>query len=326
MAMKSWYNVWRCALAAVLLIGSAAYGQGYPKKPVRIIAPFAAGGGTDVIARMVAERFSTVFGAPFYVENIAGANGIVGTTAAAKSSPDGYTLVLGSTGPNAVNGALYPKLAYDPGRDFVPVSTVATIPNVLVVNSSVPAKTVAELVQLARSTSNGLSYGSTGIGSPAHLAAELFSSAENIKMVHIAYKGVAAALPDLLSGNIQLMFPDILSALPHIRSGRLRALGITTAKRSDLVPDIPTLAEAGVPTFSMGLWYALFSPTGTPPEIVQRLNAEMTKMLNDPEVRKKIAAQGAEALPSSVEESNAFIMKEIARWSVSVKKLGITLD
>ncbi len=326
--MTKFGNIWRGALAAFVCLGAlSASAQDYPRKPVRIIAPFAAGGGTDVIARMMAQHFAEKLKATFYVENMPGANGIVGTTAAAKSPPDGYTLVLGSTGPNAVNPALRSDLAYDPARDFVPISVVATIPNVLVVNAEkVPAKSVAELVELARSKPEGLSYGSTGAGSPAHLAAELFSNAKGIKMVHVPYKGAGAAIPDLLAGNIQLMFPDLLSALPHIRSGRLRALGITTSKRSALVPDMPTLAEAGVPAYSMGLWYALFAPAGTPAEVVRLLNAETTKMLKDPSVAKKIADQGAEPLPTTVEEADAFIKKEIARWDASVKKLGIKVD
>jgi tripartite-type tricarboxylate transporter receptor subunit TctC len=321
-------DVWRAASFALLFaFAFAARAQDYPSHPVRIIAPFAAGGGTDAIARFIAQYFAESLKGTFYVDNKPGANGIVGTAAAAKAPADGYTLVLGSTGPNAVNPALRKDLPYDAVKDFTPIAIVATIPNVLVVNAEkVPAKSLDEFVRLARSAPAPLSYGSTGIGSPAHLAAELFCSAEGIRMVHVPYKGAGAAMPDLLAGNVQVMFADLLSALPHIRSGRLRALGITTAKRSVLMPELPTLAEAGVPAYNMGLWYALFAPAGTPANIVRVLNAETGRMLKDPVIVKKLLDQGAEPLPTSVGESEAFVKAEIVRWNEAVQKLGVKVE
>ncbi len=314
---------------AVFVLGAAAslsLAQNFPTKPVKIIAPFAVGGGTDFMARMIAQHLGASMKQPFIVDNMPGANGALGSRVAAKAAADGYTLQLGSPGPNAVNGALYPKLPYSPQKDFVAVSMISMVPNVLVVNPSVPAKSVKELIELARAKPGSLNYGSTGAGSPAHLAAEMFSSAVNVKMVHVPYKGAGAALPDLLAGNIQVMFPDLLTALPHIRSGGLRALAVTTAQRSGSAPELQTMIEAGVPGYETGLWYGLFAPSGTPQDVLQQLNREVVKMLGQTDIRLKLTSQGAEPMQMSVVESNNFVKRETDRLGAVVRRLGLELE
>lgn len=326
--MKQQAGFFAKAVAAIALgaAASLSLAQNFPTKPVKIIAPFVPGGGTDVMARMVAQHLGTAMKQPFIVENMPGANGALGSRVATKATPDGHTLQLGSPGPNAVNGALYPKLPYNPQKDFVAVSMISMVPNVLVVHPSVPAKSVKEFIEVARAKPGVLNYGSTGAGSPAHLAAEMFSSAVNAKMVHIPYKGAGAAIPDLLAGNIQVMFPDLLTALPHIRSGALRALAVTTAQRSGSAPELPTMIEAGVPGYETGLWYGLFAPSGIPQDVLQQLNREVVKMLGQADIRSRLTSQGAEPMQMSVEESNDFVKREIDRLGGLVRQLGLELE
>ncbi len=321
-------TVLRAALIFFLSLsfGAVTHAQDYPSKSVRIIAPYAAGGGTDILARLVARHLSDALKQPFVVENIPGANGTIGTATAANAPADGYTLVLGSPGPNAINAALYGNLPYDMETAFVPISMIAMVPNILVVHESVPAKNVAELISLVRQNPGVFSYGSSGIGGLSHLSGELFSSKNNIKMIHVPYKGAAAAYPDLLSGTLKVMFPDILSALPHIKSGKIRPLGLTTTKRSSIAPDIPTLSEAGMKDFNVVLWYGLFAPAKTPRHVIEKLNAETVKILKDPALRAQLAAQGAEAMPTSTEEADRFVKSEVGSWTEFIKKSGLRAD
>lgn len=311
---------------AFLGVAHQSVAQDYPGKQVRIIAPYVAGGGTDILARIIAQALSDSFKQPFIVENRPGANGIIGADFVAKAPADGYTLLMGSNGPNAVNAAIYQKLPYDAQNDFAPISIVALVPNVLLVSSSTPAKSVQELISLARTKPGALSFGSAGVGSPAHLAAELFKAMANVDMVHVPYKGGAATLADLLSGRLNIMFGDQLFAVPLVKSGKLRALAVTTSKRSSALPGLPTVAEAGLPGYNTGLWYGLFAPAGTPKEVVSKINAEVVKNLKRADMRERIAKQGGEVVASSPEELDALVKSEIVKWSKVAKQVGIRAD
>jgi tripartite-type tricarboxylate transporter receptor subunit TctC len=317
-----------CALlGATLLVGlPASAADQYPAHEVRIVAPFTAGGATDILARLIAQRLSDALKVPFVVENKPGANGAIGADFVAKAVPDGYTLLMGSNGPNAINGVLYPKLSYDPQRDFAPIAIVALVPNVLLVSPQTPAGNVRELLELARSKPGQLSFGSAGVGSPAHLAAELFKSMGHVDMVHVPYKGGAATLPDLIAGRIDVMFADQLFAVPQVKSGKVRALAVTTAHRSRALPDLPTVAESGLPGYDTGLWYALFAPRGTPDAIVHRLNVSLVDALKTPEMREQIAKQGGEVVGSSPEELAALVKSEMTKWGKVVNEFGIRAE
>ena len=307
----------------LLAAAKPAVAQGYPTQTVRIIAPYAAGGGTDILARIIAEAMSDAFGKPFVVENRTGANGVVGAEIVAKAPADGHTLLMGSNGPNVVNAVIYEKLPYDPLNGFAAISLIALVPNVLLISPAIPAKNVQELIALARSRPGVLSFGSAGIGSPAHLAGELFKALANVDMVHVPYKGGAATLADLLSGRIDVMFGDQLFATPLVRSGKLRALAVSTAKRSNTLPELPTVAEAGIPGYETGLWYGLFAPAGTPKEIVAKLNGEIIRRLEQPEMRERIGKLGGEVVASSPSELESLVKSEFSKWSKVTKQYGI---
>ena len=315
-------------LAAFLLIVSASlvHAQTYPSKPLRFVVPFAAGGGRDLVARTVAAKLTETLGQTVVVDNRAGAAGTIGTDVVAKSPPDGHTLLLGSSGPLAINPTLYAKLPYDAARDFAPVSLVTVMPFVLVVHPTLPVKSVKELIALAKARPNQLNYGSPGSGSTTHLANELLKSMTGIGIVHVPYKGVAPAATDLISGQVQMMSGDLSTLLPHVRSGRMRALAVTGAKRSTLLPQVPTVAEAGVEGYEASGWFGVLVPAATPPAIVERLNSAIAKGLAAPDARERLGALGGEVVGGTPEQFAAHVRGESAKWSKLIKALGLRAD
>ena len=318
------------AKAAVvsLLIACAlpALAQDYPRKPVRLIVPFAPGGGNDTVARAIGAQLGTQLGQQFLIDNRAGAGGIVGAELAARAAPDGYTLFLGGVGSLAVNPNLHAHLPYDPLKDFVPITLLASAPSVLVVHPSVPAASMGEFTALARKNPGKLNYASNGNGSSAQLAAVLYESMAGVRMVHIPYKGLAPALVDLLAGEVQLMFSSMVAILPHIQAGRLRALAVTSPERSSLLPGIPTLAESGLPGYEAGSWYGLLAPAGTPPAIVERLQEESARALKEPLVRERLAAEGARAIGSTPTEFERYIAGEYSRTGKLLRDAHIKME
>src|SRR5262249_14792135 len=312
------------ALAASIAL--SAFAQSYPSKPIRLIVPFAAGGGNDNIARLVGKRLNESLGQPLVIDNLPGAGGVLGAELAAKSAPDGYTLFLGGVGSHAVNPNLIEKLSYDPIRDFAPVILLARAPLILVVHPSVPAPTFAEFVAYARKNPGKLNFASNGNGSSAQLAAVMFDSMAGADMVHVPYRGLAPALTDLLSGQVQLMFSSVVAILPHIKAGKLRALAVTGEKRLTSLPDVPTVAESGFPRFEASSWYGILAPAGTPREIVTRLNTEFRKALEQPEVRKTLLGDGAEPVGGTPEEFAAFIRSEKERMGKLIRDAKIRLE
>jgi tripartite-type tricarboxylate transporter receptor subunit TctC len=313
-------------LACCALIVVSAYAQDYPRRPVRLIVPFPPGGGNDIVARAVAQELGKSLGQQFVVDNRAGAGGAIGAELAARSPADGYTLFLGGVGSHVVNPSLHAKLSYDPIRDFAPVTLIASAPSVLVVNPSLQATSVAEFTALAKANPGRLNYASNGNGSSAQLAAVLYESMAGVRMVHVPYKGVAPALVDLMSGEVQLMFGTLVAILPHIKAGRLRALAVTGRNRSVLLPEVPTLAESGLPGYEAGSWYGILAPAGTPGAIVARLNAEINNAIRQPEVRERLAAEGAEVIGGTPEEFAVHIRSELARMKKLVREGGLRVE
>jgi len=314
------------ALLLALLVSQAALAQAWPNRPVRFLVPFAAGAGiNDIMARLVGQHLGAGLGQPVVIENRAGAGGIAGTEAAAKAAPDGYTFLM--TNVSLVTSAyLYSRLPYDPQKDFVPVSLVATSPLMLVVHPSVAAKSVQELIALAKANPGRLNFGSGGVGSTPHLSVELFKSAAGIDAVHVPYKGGAPALNDLISGQLSFMIENVPGTMPFVKGGKLRALAITSAQRSLLEPALPTMAESGVRDYEVVGWQGLFGVAGTPPDIVVRLQAEVGKVLRLPEVRERLAALGAEPIGSTPAEFGAFVRAENARWGRIIREKGMRSD
>ena len=297
--------------------------QGYPSQPVRMVSPFPPGGSVDIVARLIAEPMAKQLGGTVLVENRSGASGNIGMEMVAKAKPDGHTIVL-NTIPLVTNQSLFDKLNYDFARDFVAIGMVATSQHVLVVPNRMPTKTVAELVNLARSTPGKLSYASAGTGSTFHLCAELFKDATRTFIVHVPYRGGGPALQDTLAGQVDLSFPILSAALPHIKAGNLRALAVTGAARTALVPTVPTLAEAGVKDFQFSQWLALLAPAGTPPELVARLNGALNEALRSTAVKEKFDAGSIDAWPTSPEEARKFLAAEANRFAALIKSRGIT--
>ena len=300
----------------------AAAQQAYPSKPVRIISPFPPGGGNDALCRIVAQKLVEGLKQQVIVENRAGANGIVGTEVAARSAPDGYTIVLIPSG-HAVNATLYRKLPFDSIRDFAPITLAGSSPLVLAVHPSLPVKSVKELVALARARPGQLTYVSAGVGASGHLGGALFETLTGTKMVHIPYKGMALAITDLMSGQVSLTFGTSLSVIPHARSGRLRALATTGARRSPALPDLPTVAEAGVPGYEASLWYGFVGPARLPPEVVRRLNSAIVAVLGLPDVRDRLASQGVDPQPTTPEEFAQLLASDVERWAKVIQRAGI---
>ncbi|MFA5915400.1 MAG: tripartite tricarboxylate transporter substrate binding protein, partial [Burkholderiales bacterium] len=299
----------------------------YPAKPIHLVVPYPAGGPLDIMARAIGQKLTEAWKQPVIVDNRAGAGGNIGADAVAKAAPDGYTLLMGAVATHAINPVLYSKIPYDPIKDFAPVALVAQVPNILVVNPSVPAKSVRELIELARAKPGSLNFASGSTGSTGHLAGELFNTMAGVKMVHIPYKGAAPATTDLLSGQVQLMFDNLASALPNVKAGKLRALAVTTLKRSPAVPDLPTIAESGLPGFDLTTWFGLFVPAGTPPEIVAKLNAEVVRALNAKDMRERLEKMGTEPpADNTPEHFAAFVRSEAAKYAKVVKASGARVD
>jgi len=321
-----WLEVRALAALTLMCCASGAAAQAYPTRPVRIVVPFPAGGGADFMARVVGQKLGDALGQTFVVDNRAGAAGVIGTDMVAKSAADGYTLVLGTTGTHATNPAVLANLPYDPARDFAPISIFSNAPFVLCVHPSLPVKNVRELIAFAKKHSGELTYGSSGIGSSTHLGFELFALSAGIKIRHIPYKGLPLAMIDLVAGNTSLVFDSVPSATPHIKSGRVRVLAIGSPQRSPSLPDLPTVAESGLPGYEMGSWYGLFAPAATPKEIVQRLAAETVKASTSADVRARFAGAGTDQLGLSAEESAALLAREIERWSKVARQAQIKAE
>ncbi|HYF18026.1 MAG TPA: tripartite tricarboxylate transporter substrate binding protein [Ramlibacter sp.] len=313
-------------LLAALGIAPSAFAQSWPAQPIRMIVGFAPGGFTDVLARLIGQKLSERLGQPVLVENRAGAAGTLGADLVAKAKPDGYTLLLAHSNSNSVAPALYPKLPYNVLNDFTPIIPVASTPLILTVNPKVPANNVREFVALARSKPGGLSYASSGGGSAQHLAAERFQLATGVQMTHVPYKGSGQAIADLLSGQVELNFESPPNVLSHARAGKLRLLAITSSKRSPLIPEVPTMAEAGVQNAEMQQWFAVMGPAKMPAEITRRLNTEIAAILKMPDVAEKIASQGGEMMAGTPEEFAKFIASDSAAFARLVKDAKITLE
>jgi tripartite-type tricarboxylate transporter receptor subunit TctC len=306
----------------MVMMPASEAAEPYPSKPLRFIAPNLPGGPTDILARLIGQKLAESLGQTVVIENRAGAGGNIGTEMAAKSPPDGYTLVTGNNATFGANVSLYPRLGFDPIKDFAPVVLVATQPNILVVHPSLPVDSVKGVIALARARPGELNYAGSGMGAAAHLAAELFKSMTGTSIVHVPYKSAAPALTDLIAGQTQLMFASSLSVMPHITGHRVRALAVTTGKRSRLMPELPTIAEAGVPGFEATTWHGVLVPAGTPAAIVDKLNAEINRMLQLPDVRERLAVLGAEILGGTRKEFADHIQREIPKWAKVVRESG----
>jgi tripartite-type tricarboxylate transporter receptor subunit TctC len=313
-----------CGLALpTRLVGAA---ETYPTRPVRLLVGLVAGGGTDVIARIVASKLGDALGQPVVVENRAGSGGLIAADTAAKAAPDGHTLLFGALSYSAIFASLYKKLPYDPVKDFAPISLVATVPNVLVVNPSFPARTVGAFIAHAKANPGKLSYGSSGNGSSLHLSMEMLKKRTGIEVSHVAYKGGAAAVIDLIGGHIEVMFDNLPGQIAFVKSGRTRALAVTTAKRNFQLPEVPTMIEAGVPGFEVIVWYGVFAPARVPAAIVAKLNTELVKTLKLPEIRERMAEQGAEPSPTTPEAFARFQKAEVVKWAKVVRESGAKVE
>lgn len=300
---------------AIALAGGAARAEDYPSHPIRLIVPYAAGGGADSVARIVAKRVGETIGQTIVIENRGGAGSIIGTELVNKSDPDGYTLLLGQSGPISINPAVYKTLPYDPLKDFAPVTMTTAYPYIMVVNPALGVKTLQEFVALARSKPGELNYGTTGVGAANHLVTELFDSKAGIRMTHIPYRGTALAVTDLIAGQVQVVFADPISALQHISAGTLLALAVTSKERSPVAPTVPTIAESGYPGFDAIAWHGILAPANTPPAIVRKLNTEIVAALKDPQTKALLEKQAMQTVGNSPEAFAGFIKQDIAVWT-----------
>jgi len=312
-------------LLAMLAIPALAQ-QAYPNKPIRLVVPFPAGGGTDIIAREVAQKLSTTLGWTFVIDNRPGSGGNLGVDTAAKAAPDGYTLALGQTSNLAINPALYSKMPYDPVKDLAPVGLVASAPLVLVVAADSPYKTLADVVSASKAKPGSLNFASPGNGTVAHLASELLQKTAGVKFIHVPYKGMAQAATDVIGGQVQLYMSSVPTLLGHIKNGKMRAIAVTSVKRVDDLPQVPTVAESGYKGFEAVTWFGVVAPAAVPKDIVLRLNTELNKALQTADVKKKLGDQGAAVLGGTPEQLGALIKSEITRWAPVVKESGAKLD
>jgi tripartite-type tricarboxylate transporter receptor subunit TctC len=319
------FTIFALALAGGLS-GIPVFAQTYPAKPVRVVVPFAAGGTTDIVTRILAQRMEAIWGQQLIVDNRPGAGGNIGSEIVARSPADGYTLLMATVATHGINASLYRKIPYDPVGDFAPITLVASTPSVLMLHPSIPAGSVKELIALAKANPGQLNFGSSGNGSSHHLAGELFDSMAGVKMTHVPYKGTAAALIDLLGGRIQLTFDTLPSAMPYVKGGKLKAIAVTSAKRTRSLPDLPTIAEAGVPGYEVTSWYGLLAPAGTPADIVRKLNADFVRAIRIPEVSEKMIEAGAEPVANTPEQFAEFIRSELKKWAIVVQGSGARVD
>jgi tripartite-type tricarboxylate transporter receptor subunit TctC len=318
------------SIAVAASIGLAApglaFGQGYPAKPIHFIVPYPAGGPLDTVARLLGQKVAESVKQPVVVENKPGAGGNIGADLVAKSPADGYTILMGAVATHAINPTLYANIPYDPVKDFAPVTQLASTPNVLVVNPSLAVANVKEFIAYAKAHPGALNFGSGSTGSAGHLAGELFKAMAGVQMVHVPYKGAGPAMQDLIGGQIQLMFDNLASSLGQMRAGKVKALAVTTAKRSPLAPDLPTIAESGLPGFDISTWFGVFAPGGTPPDIVQRLHDEFVKALADPGVRETMLRLGAEPVGNAPAQFAAYIQSEARKYAGIIKASGARVD
>jgi tripartite-type tricarboxylate transporter receptor subunit TctC len=311
---------------ATAIVPATLEAQAYPVKPIHWIIPFAAGGPTDLMSRAIGEKLTQQWGQQIVMDNKGGAGGNIGAELAAKSAPDGYTVMIGHVGTHAINVALYPRIPFDPIRDFTPITLIATLPLALVVHQSLPTKSVRELISLARSRPNQLSFASAGNGGPTHLAGELLRTMAKIDIVHVPYKGNAAALTELAGGQVQMMFSNLLTSMPHVRSGRLRALAVSTAKRSAQASELPTVAESGVPGYDVTPWYGILGPAKLPGVIVTKWSEEVGRIVALPEMQQRFVTQGIDLVSSTPEQFAQLIRSEISKWAKVVKESGAKVD
>jgi tripartite-type tricarboxylate transporter receptor subunit TctC len=312
------HGPWRRIALALALAGSCCAGSSradeYPSRPIRLIVPYAPGGGADTVARIVARRVSDSIGQTVVIENRGGAGAIIGTEMVAKAEPDGYTLLLGQSGPISINPAVYKDLRYDPIKDFAPITMTTAYPYILAVNAKLPVKSLQDFVALAKSKPGALNYGTTGIGAANHLVTELFSSKAGLKMTHIPYRGTALAVADLIGGQVTMVFSDPVSVLPHLQSGTLRGLAVTSAQRSDVAPDLPTISASGYPGFEALAWHGILAPAKTPANVINKLHAEIVKALQQPETKDVLVKQAMQPVGNTPAEFAAFIKQDIAIW------------
>lgn len=314
-------------LAALMLSMSGhAAEQSYPGRVLRFIVPGPPGGATDILARTIAQKLTESWGQQVIVDNRAGASGIIGTELTARAAPDGYTIMMGHSGTHAINVGLRKTLPYDPVKDFAPITLVATAPNVLVVPPSLPARSVKELIALAKAKPGQFNYASAGVGFSQHLAGELFSTMAGIKMTHVAYKGSAPALTDVMAGNVLLMFSNIPACIAQVRSNRLRALGVSSLKRSSAMPEVPTIAESGLSGYEAIAWFGVFAPAGLPQDLVKRLHGDIVRILAQPDVRDRTVQQGADPVGNTPEEFGKFVQTEIRKWAKVIRASGATAE
>jgi tripartite-type tricarboxylate transporter receptor subunit TctC len=315
------------AAAALIVVSTATAGlaQSYPSKPVRVVVPYPPGGSTDIVARVIGEQLSQSMGQRFVADNRPGAGGNIGMQLAAGAEPDGYTVVVGTTA-HAINMTLFKDLPYDTVKDFEPIALLTEIPLILVVNPAVEAQSVADLIALAKERPGTLNVASSGNGQSTHLAAEMFNAMAGIKLTHVPYKGSAPAITDVMAGHVQLMFDTVMSALPHVQAGKLRALAVSSAERAPVAPDVPTIAEAALPGYEAIAWNGLFAPAGTPRAIIDQLNAEVVRALQSEKVKEQLASLGATARPTTPSDFSTYVRDEVAKWAKVVKESGATVE
>lgn len=310
-------------LILVLLIQTPLLHAAYPDRPIRLIVAYPPGGGTDIIARLIAPELSKRLGQTITIENRGGASGNMGTEVAVNSAPNGYTLLMGNIGPNAINVSIFKKLAYHPEKDLAPISLVAITPNILVANNNLPVKSIADLIAFAKSSPGKINYPSAGAGTSSHLAGVLFSSIAQVDMVHVPYKGGGLAMNDLLGGQVDIFFATMPAAMPFIKSGKLKTLAVTSEKRSVVLPNVPTIAELGMPGYSASTWYGIYAPKGTPTDIVQKIHEATVEVLKIPELREQLIQRGFEPIGNTPDQFASFISSEITKWAKVVKIAGI---
>ena len=312
--------------ATLLSVSAASKSQSFPAKSIRWISPWPAGGANDIFSRAIGQKIAESLGQQVLVDNRPGAAGTIGSDLAAKAPADGYTVVMGSSPTHAIAPALYPALPYDPVRDFAAVTLVGSVPNVLVLHPSVPARNVKELIAVAKARPGKLNFASTGNGTSQHLSAELFKFMAGVDMVHIPYKGTAPALTELVAGQVDLAFENMPALIPHIQAGRLRALAVTTSKRSAIMPELPTIAEAGLPGYDASVWFGVFVPAGTPRPVIDRLHAEILKALQTPDLKSRMVSMGTEVSGMGPDDFSAYVRKEIPKWANLVKAAGVKIN